>query len=163
MNTPNYPHPNEVIGFNNKQLAEFCADYERTKRKLAEWEAVSEMGPAWARSALVEMAHEREWLDHYEAALHRIRDGMADDRAYRGAARDALDGKDMGASPIRRASIRRSLAAAPDMLAALKEAEQELEANKTAMLGPEWAAQRTATGGALLTVSRAIMKAEGKP
>jgi hypothetical protein len=49
-----------------------------------------------------------------------------------------------------------------DMLAALKEAEQELEANKTAMLGPEWAAQRTATGGALLTVSRAIMKAEGR-
>lgn len=51
--------------------------------------------------------------------------------------------------------------AAPDLLAALKAAELELEANKQAMLGPEWAVQRTATGGALLQVFQAIRRAEG--
>lgn len=49
------------------------------------------------------------------------------------------------------------------LVLALKAAEQELEANKLAMIGPEWAAQRTATGGALLAVSRAIMQAEARP
>lgn len=49
-----------------------------------------------------------------------------------------------------------------ELISALKAAELELEANKQAMLGPEWAAQRTLTGGALLQVSRAILRAEGK-
>jgi hypothetical protein len=53
----------------------------------------------------------------------------------------------------------RLIASAPDLLNALKLAEQELYANKEAMHGPEWAAQRTATGFALLTVYKAIAKA----
>lgn len=53
-------------------------------------------------------------------------------------------------------------AAAPEMLAALNVALLELEANKAAMQGPEWAAQRTATGGAIAQVARAIYKAEGR-
>ncbi len=65
-------------------------------------------------------------------------------------------------SPEMREHILKALNNYAPMLTALKAAELELEANKTAMLGPEWAAQRTATGGALLQVSRAVMQAEGR-
>lgn len=54
----------------------------------------------------------------------------------------------------------RLIAAAPEMLAALEAALLELEANKAAMVGPGWAAQRTMTGGAILAVSRAIHAAK---
>jgi len=46
---------------------------------------------------------------------------------------------------------------------ALETALLELEANKTAMQGPEWAAQRTATGGALAVVARALAYAKQIP
>lgn len=46
------------------------------------------------------------------------------------------------------------------LVAALESALLELEANKVAMVGPEWAAQRTATGGALLQVVRALNAAK---
>ena len=56
--------------------------------------------------------------------------------------------------------LERRNACIPEMVAALKAAELELEANKVAMIGPEWAAQRTATGGALLQVFRALSRAK---
>jgi hypothetical protein len=55
----------------------------------------------------------------------------------------------------------RLIAAAPDMLAALELALLELESNKLAMVGPEWASQRTLTGGAIARVASAIHKARG--
>lgn len=46
-----------------------------------------------------------------------------------------------------------------DMLEALNVALLELESNKAAMVGPEWASQRTLTGGAIARVAQAIYRA----
>lgn len=48
-----------------------------------------------------------------------------------------------------------------ELVTALEIAMQELEANKVAMIGPEWASHRTLTGGAVLVCARALHKAKG--
>jgi len=50
---------------------------------------------------------------------------------------------------------------AAELVAALEAAMLELEANKVAMVGPQWASQRTLTGGALVVCARALAKAKG--
>lgn len=55
----------------------------------------------------------------------------------------------------------RLIACAPVMFDVLILALQELEANKTAMIGPEWAATRTATGGACCAIARVLYRARG--
>jgi len=98
--TPGSPMPSEIIAMSNDELAWFCYEHNRIREKLAEWEERFEMGPAWVSASLTEQAHERKWLDRYEAALSRIRDGMADDRAYRDAARAALEYRATGGTAL---------------------------------------------------------------
>lgn len=48
------------------------------------------------------------------------------------------------------------------LIEALEAAMEELEANKVAMIGPEWASQRTMTGGALAKCARALRNAKAQ-
>lgn len=48
------------------------------------------------------------------------------------------------------------------LVEALEAAMEELEANKVAMIGPEWASQRTMTGGALAKCARALRNAKAQ-
>jgi hypothetical protein len=72
------------------EVASLKAENTRLRAALEKWESRFEMGPDWVSASLETMAWERKEADAMRRALEAIRDGMADDKAYRQAARAAL-------------------------------------------------------------------------